>query len=196
MATSKNAITTYIPDDSKAWLEEYCQSNTQLLNSEGKPKLGTAIADIIFRLATGDLTLPTVQQGTVPQSDGEVMELKKLVYRLVQDVEKLKEKSTLNVPYSTVPESTEDNGLDSGDELATDEHPAIDGEVRELTYSKFCEMAGIPREGTSAQPSKDVAEKSLKLAEANGVTGWKWESTTKKYVKVEPKKSQPHQGGS
>ena len=59
MATTNKSLTTYLPDDSLDWLKEYCSGHKHLLNNDGNPKLGTAIADIISRLATGELTIPT-----------------------------------------------------------------------------------------------------------------------------------------
>lgn len=58
MATTNKSLTTYLPSASREWLERYCLDYKHLLNKEGNPKLGTALADIISRLADGELTLP------------------------------------------------------------------------------------------------------------------------------------------
>ena len=58
MATTNKALTTYLPTESVEWLEKYCLDYKHLLNKEGNPKLGTALADIISRLVDGELALP------------------------------------------------------------------------------------------------------------------------------------------
>ena len=58
MATTNKALTTYLPAESVEWLERYCLDYKHLLNKEGNPKLGTALADIVSRLTNGELTLP------------------------------------------------------------------------------------------------------------------------------------------
>jgi hypothetical protein len=106
MATINKALTTYLPTDSVEWLEKYCLEFKHLVNKDGNPKLGTALADIVSRLADGGLTLParTEQLSTVPDTlkygteinelKSEVEQLKKLVNKVLYD----------NVP-STVPGS-------------------------------------------------------------------------------------------
>jgi hypothetical protein len=89
MATNNKSLTTYLPDRSVEWLESYCLESKHLQNKEGKPKLGTAIADVIARLVDGELSLPVkiehpstspLQYGTeIETMKGEVEELKKLV---------------------------------------------------------------------------------------------------------------------
>lgn len=89
MATNNKSLTTYLPDRSVEWLESYCLDYKHLQNKDGNPKLGTAIADIIARLADGELSLPEKieSQGTAPIQystefttlKGEVEELKKLL---------------------------------------------------------------------------------------------------------------------
>jgi hypothetical protein len=89
MATNNKSLTTYLPDRSVEWLESYCLEYKHLQNKDGNPKLGTAIADIIARLADGELTLPDkiepqgnvpIQYGTELETiKGEVDELKKLL---------------------------------------------------------------------------------------------------------------------
>jgi hypothetical protein len=89
MATINKSLTTYLPSQSVEWLESYCLDYKHLQNKEGNPKLGTAVADIIARLADGELTLPDKieHQGTAPIQygteletlKGEVDELKKLI---------------------------------------------------------------------------------------------------------------------
>jgi len=86
MATINKALTTYLPPQSVEWLEEYCLDNKQLVNKEGNPKLGTALADIIARLAGGELTLPT----TIEQSSStEINELKSEFHDLKKLVDKV-----------------------------------------------------------------------------------------------------------
>jgi hypothetical protein len=107
MATTNKALTTYLPTESVEWLEKYCLDYKHLLNKEGNPKLGTALADIISRLADGELTLPPKIEPTSTVVDnvtysteisglkGEIEELRKVV----------KEYSTSNVP-STLPDDS------------------------------------------------------------------------------------------
>jgi hypothetical protein len=107
MATTNKALTTYLPTESVEWLEKYCLDYKHLLNKEGNPKLGTALADIISRLADGELTLPPKIEPTSTVIDnatysteisglkGEIEELRKV----------FKEYSTNNVP-STVPDDS------------------------------------------------------------------------------------------
>ena len=90
MATTNKSLTTYLTADSLEWLKRYCLGVPHLLNNDGNPKLGTALADIISRLATGELTIPTksdpasavpnnVLYGTeIEALKGEVEDLKKL----------------------------------------------------------------------------------------------------------------------
>jgi hypothetical protein len=127
MATTNKALTTYLPTESVEWLEKYCLDYKHLLNKEGNPKLGTALADIISRLADGELTLPPKIEPTSTVIDnatysteisglkGEIEELRKV----------FKEYSTNNVP-STVP-----------DDSLRGEVEALGGLVIELeTYTK------------------------------------------------------------
>ena len=105
MATINKALTTYLPPQSVEWIEEYCLDNKHLQNKEGNPKLGTAIADIIDRLAGGELTLPAkiAQSSTVPNTlkyDTEINELKSEVDELKKLVDK--------VLYSTIPSTVPD----------------------------------------------------------------------------------------
>jgi hypothetical protein len=89
MATINKSLTTYLPAQSLEWLERYCLDYKHLQNKDGNPKLGTAVADIIARLADGELALPDnieaqstlpVQYGTEFETlRGEVEELKKLL---------------------------------------------------------------------------------------------------------------------
>jgi hypothetical protein len=89
MATINKSLTTYLPAQSVEWLESYCLDYKHLQNKDGNPKLGTAIADIIARLADSELVLPEkiehestapIQYGTELETlKGEVEELKKLV---------------------------------------------------------------------------------------------------------------------
>jgi hypothetical protein len=89
MPTINKSLTTYLPAQSVEWLESYCLEYKHLQNKDGNPKLGTAVADIIARLADGELALPekiecqgtaTVQYGTeLEMLKGEVEELKKLL---------------------------------------------------------------------------------------------------------------------
>jgi hypothetical protein len=89
MATTNKSLTTYLPAQSVEWLESYCLDYKHLQNKDGNPKLGTAIADIIARLADGELSLPAkiesqstsqLQYGTeIETMKGEVEELKKLI---------------------------------------------------------------------------------------------------------------------
>jgi hypothetical protein len=89
MATINKSLTTYLPALSVEWLESYCLDYKHLQNKDGNPKLGTAIADIIARLADGELALPEKieSQSTAPIQystefitlKGEVEELKKLL---------------------------------------------------------------------------------------------------------------------
>jgi hypothetical protein len=89
MATINKSLTTYLPAQSVEWLESYCLDYKHLQNKDGNPKLGTAIADIIARLADGELALPEKieSQSTAPIQygtefitlKGEVEELKKLL---------------------------------------------------------------------------------------------------------------------
>lgn len=88
MATINKALTTYLPPQSVEWLEVYCLDNKQLVNKEGNPKLGTALADIIARLAGGgELTLPaTIEQSNsteINELKSEVDELKALVDKVL-----------------------------------------------------------------------------------------------------------------
>ena len=89
MATTNKALTTYLPTESVEWLEKYCLDYKHLLNKEGNPKLGTALADIISRLNDGELTLPLKTEPTstvvgnaqysteISTLKGEVEDLKK-----------------------------------------------------------------------------------------------------------------------
>ena len=89
MATINKSLTTYLPAQSLEWLERYCLDYKHLQNKDGNPKLGTAVADIIARLADGELALPekskcqgteSVQYSTgLEILKGEVEELKKLL---------------------------------------------------------------------------------------------------------------------
>jgi hypothetical protein len=89
MATINKSLTTYLPAQSLEWLERYCLDYKHLQNKDGNPKLGTAVADIIARLADGELALPEKleYQGTAPVQystelemlKGEVEELKKSI---------------------------------------------------------------------------------------------------------------------
>lgn len=91
MATTNKALTTYLPTESVEWLERYCLDYKHLLNKEGNPKLGTALADIVSRLTDGELTLPlkiepistvidNAQYSTeISTLKGEVEDLKKLL---------------------------------------------------------------------------------------------------------------------
>jgi hypothetical protein len=58
MPTINKSLTTYLPAQSVEWLESYCLEYKHLQNKDGNPKLGTAVADIIARLADGELALP------------------------------------------------------------------------------------------------------------------------------------------
>jgi hypothetical protein len=68
MPTINKSLTTYLPAQSVEWLESYCLEYKHLQNKDGNPKLGTAVADIIARLADGELALPEKiePQGTAP----------------------------------------------------------------------------------------------------------------------------------
>ena len=81
MATINKALTTYLPPQSVEWLGVYCLDKKHLVNKDGNPKLGTAVADIIARLAGGELTLPaTIEQSSsteINELKSEVDELKK-----------------------------------------------------------------------------------------------------------------------
>lgn len=91
MATTNKSLTTYLPTKSVEWLESYCSDYKHLLNKDGNPKLGTALADIISRLADGELALPVkiepigtvtdnAQYGTeISTLKAEVEDLKKLL---------------------------------------------------------------------------------------------------------------------
>lgn len=131
MATINKALTTYLPPQSVEWLEVYCLDNKQLVNKEGNPKLGTALADIIARLAGGELTLPaTIEQlSTVPNTlkyDTEIIELKSEVIELKKLVDK--------VMYSTIPSTVPDYiGL-------TDKLTALEFEVESLKKSDSIEQ--------------------------------------------------------
>jgi hypothetical protein len=110
MATTNKALTTYLPDASVKWLETYCLEYKHLLNKDGNPKLGTALADIVSRLVDGELTLPLKidSPSTVPgtlQYDRDLSELKSEVDELKKLLDRY---SKSNVP-STVPDSI---GLD------------------------------------------------------------------------------------
>ncbi len=93
MATINKSLTTYLPAQSVEWLESYCLDYKHLQNKDGNPKLGTAIADIIDRLANGELALPEkiesqstapIQYGTeFTALKGEVEELQKLLTEYV-----------------------------------------------------------------------------------------------------------------
>jgi hypothetical protein len=121
MATTNKALTTYLPTESVEWLEKYCLDYKHLLNKEGNPKLGTALADIISRLADGELTLPPKIEPTSTVIDnatysteisglkGEIEELRKVV----------KEYSTNDVP-STVPDDSLRGEVEALGELVTE----------------------------------------------------------------------------
>ncbi len=106
MATINKALTTYLPTDSVEWLEKYCLDYKHLVNKDGNPKLGTALADIVSRLADGGLTLPAriEQLSTVPdtlQYSTEINELKSEVEQLKKLVDKvLYDNVPSTVPYS------------------------------------------------------------------------------------------------
>jgi hypothetical protein len=107
MATTNKALTTYLPNESVEWLERYCLDYKHLLNKEGNPKLGTALADIISRLADGELTLPPKIEPTSTVVDNaqygtEIVSLKCEIEELRKVVT---EYSTNNVP-STVPDDS------------------------------------------------------------------------------------------
>jgi hypothetical protein len=88
MPTINKSLTTYLPAQSVEWLESYCFEYKHLQNKDGNPKLGTAVADIIARLANGELALPEKieYQSTVPVRYGTLLEYQ----------------STVPVQYSTV----------------------------------------------------------------------------------------------
>jgi hypothetical protein len=130
MATTNKALTTYLPNESVEWLERYCLDYKHLLNKEGNPKLGTALADIVSRLADGELTLPpkieqtstvvdNAQYGTeIASLKGEIEELRKVVV----------EYSTNNVP-STLPDDSLKGEVEALGELIS--------EIQEYTQSQF-----------------------------------------------------------
>jgi hypothetical protein len=130
MATTNKALTTYLPTESVEWLENYCLDYKHLLNKEGNPKLGTAMADIISRLADGELTLPLKIEPTSTVIDnalysteisglkGEIEELRKAVT----------EYSTNNVP-STLPDDLLRGEVEALGELVT--------ELQDYTKSQF-----------------------------------------------------------
>jgi hypothetical protein len=108
MATANKAITTYLPPDSLEWLEGYCLQYKHLQNKEGLPKLGTAIAEIIFRLGIGELALPVVpdSKGTSKVQYGtEIEEMRESIERIKKShdtlLELISENSTSNVPPSS-----------------------------------------------------------------------------------------------
>jgi hypothetical protein len=76
MPTINKSLTTYLPAQSLEWLERYCLDYKHLQNKDGNPKLGTAVADIIARLADGELALPEKieQQSTVPIQYGTLFD--------------------------------------------------------------------------------------------------------------------------
>jgi hypothetical protein len=107
MATTNKALTTYLPNESVEWLERYCLDYKHLLNKEGNPKLGTALADIISRLADGELTLPPKIEPTSTVVDNaqygtEIVSLKCEIDELRKVVAQY---STNNVPSTLLDDS-------------------------------------------------------------------------------------------
>lgn len=97
MATTNKSLTTYLPDESVKWLEAYCAGHKHLLNKEGHPKLGTAVADIIARLNSGDLSLPAMPEpeSTVLVKYGtEIAEMKESIEKLNAQLVSISEDST------------------------------------------------------------------------------------------------------
>jgi hypothetical protein len=94
MATTNKALTTYLPTASVEWLERYCLDYKHLLNKEGNPKLGTALADIVLRLADGELDLPVKLEPVSTVIDPEmyragISELKSEIEGLTESLSEL-----------------------------------------------------------------------------------------------------------
>jgi hypothetical protein len=164
MATTNKALTTYLPTESVEWLEKYCLDYKHLLNKEGNPKLGTALADIISRLADGELTLPPKIEPTSTVVDnvtysteilglkGEIEELRKVV----------KEYSTNNVP-STLPDDSLRGEVEALGELVTEletytqnQFKAVREELKQATRDRTVENTesiAIPTTPTEKDPS-------------------------------------------
>jgi hypothetical protein len=121
MATTNKALTTYLPTESVEWLENYCLDYKHLLNKEGNPKLGTALADIISRLADGELTLPLKIESTSTVIDNALYSTE--ISGLKCEIEELRkavtEYSTNNVP-STVPDDSLRGEVEALGELVTE----------------------------------------------------------------------------
>ena len=104
MATINKSLTTYLPDESVKWLEAYCVGHKHLLNKEGQPKLGTAVADIIARLNSGELSLPVMpepESAVLVKYSTELEEMKESIEKLNAQLELISKRDTSSVP-STV----------------------------------------------------------------------------------------------
>lgn len=162
MATNNKSLTTYLPDRSVEWLESYCLEYKHLQNKDGNPKLGTAIADIIARLADGELSLPIkiepqstlpIQYGTeVALLKGEVEELKKLI----------NEYSTSRLPDTVLDLETVKH------EIGTALEPVIES-VTELEAYTQSQLASV-RDELKALGGRSVTPDTIALATTKTAT--------------------------
>jgi ElaB/YqjD/DUF883 family membrane-anchored ribosome-binding protein len=204
MATINKALTTYLPTDSVEWLEKYCLEFKHLVNKDGNPKLGTALADIVSRLADGGLTLPAriEQLSTAPdtsQCSTEINELKSEV----DELKKLVDKVLCNNVPSTVPDSIGlaevkseiDKALEPINEaiealrsemvqsIEPQEHPTDDTLTESKTWAGFCKLLGLdttPQNEWNAANGKKLVEE----AKEKGLGDWVYDSSKRKFVKV------------
>jgi hypothetical protein len=112
MATINKSLTTYLPDESVKWLQDYCLGHKHLLNKEGQPKLGTAVADIIARLGNGELSLPAM-----PEPEGKVLVkygtdiegMKESIEKLNARLELISERGSGNAPSTVLTKEDVEN---------------------------------------------------------------------------------------
>jgi hypothetical protein len=112
MATINKSLTTYLPDESVEWLKAYCVGHKHLLNKDGQPKLGTAVADIIARLNSGELSLPAMPEpeSTVLVKYGtELEEMKESIKKLNAQLALISEHGTSSVPSTVLTKEDVEN---------------------------------------------------------------------------------------
>lgn len=125
MATINKSLTTYLPDESVEWLKAYCVGHKHLLNKEGQPKLGTAVADIIARLGSGELSLPAMpepESTVLVKYSTELEGMKESIEKLNAQLELISERDTSSVPSTVL----------TREDIKTIANDAIEARVVEL----------------------------------------------------------------